>query len=145
MYKVSVPVINNKLKRMGREKIIEEIQAMDGERVFLSVDAFFGGETMYRSYARSLQLKNAIGSFGCGRLPAYSYGNPDLYIMAKRNENGMAVGLWNVFADYISEPAVELDREYKRIHFINCDGRLEGNRVYLSKMQPFAFAGFTVE
>lgn len=108
-------------------------------------DAYFGGETMYRSYARSLQLKNAIGSFGCGRLPAYSYGNPDLYIMAKRNENGMAVGLWNAFADYISEPAVELDREYKRIHFINCDGRLEGNRVYLSKMQPFAFAGFTVE
>ncbi len=106
-------------------------------------DAYFNGEITYRSYLRSRELVNAVEFFG-EKLPAYSYGNPDLYILAKKNENAMAVGLWNIFADSIPEPIVELDEEYPEIEFINCSGKILGNKVYLSEIAPFAFAGFCV-
>mgnify|MGYP004513792937 CR=1 FL=1 len=102
-------------------------------------------DNYYRSYMRSAELKHAINLFGGEKLPAYSYGNPDLYIIAKKNSNSMSVGLWNIFADEIFEPVIELDREYSEIEFINCRGRLEGNKVILSDMAPFSFAGFEVK
>ena len=57
----------------------------------------------------------------------------------------MSVGLWNIFPDEIFEPIVELDRDYSEIEFINCSGRLEGSRVYLSEMAPYSVAGFEVK
>lgn len=106
-------------------------------------DVYFNGETTYRSYLRAREIKEAVEFFG-ERLPAFSYGNPDLYILAKKSENEMTVGLWNIFADSVTEPIVELDAEYAEIDFINCTGKMIGNNVYLSELAPFAFAGFTV-
>ena len=103
------------------------------------------GSHVYSSYFRSKQIKNAIELFGGEKLPAYSYGNPGLYIMSKKNDSSMTVGLWNIFADKIFEPVIELDKKYSKIEFINCSGRLEENKVILSEMIPFSFAGFEVE
>ena len=105
-------------------------------------DAYFNSEHLYRSYARSRQLRDAIVWLSGKALPAYSYGNPDLYIMCKRNSDSMAVGLWNIFADSVIEPVVEVDDEYSEISFINCTGRIDGAKVILSEIQPFSFAGF---
>ena len=117
-----------------------------GHKFFVfAFDAYFNGEEIYRSYERSRQLKNAIESFGNGRLPAYSYGNPDFYIMVKKNAEQTAVGLWNIFSDTVINPVIELDGKYEKIEFINCDGRLENSKVYLSEIQPYAFAGFAVK
>ena len=76
-----------------------------------------------------------------------SYGNPSLYIMAKKGDlDELAVGLWNFFADEILEPVIELDREYKEIDFYNCFGKLEGNKVRLdAPIAPYGFAFFTVK
>ena len=79
------------------------------------------------------------------KLPAYVYGNPSLYIQCKKNNDAMAVGLWNFFADTAIEPKVELDKEYKEITFINCNGRLEGDKVVLTDIEPFGFVGFEVK
>lgn len=103
------------------------------------------GSHVYSSYFRSKQIKNAIELFGGEKLPAYSYGNPGLYIMSKKSDSSMTVGLWNIFADKIFEPVIELDKKYSRIEFINCSGRLEENKVILSEMIPFSFSGFEVE
>ncbi len=109
-------------------------------------DGHFNNQTIYRSYMRSAQLKKAIEYLSGEKLPAYSYGNPDLYIMAKKDEQGdMAVGLWNTFYDEIYEPVVTLDMEYSDIEFINCTGRIEGNKVYLSPISALTFAGFEVK
>ena len=116
-----------------------------GHKFFVfNFDAYFNGEDIYRSYLRSRQIAEAPEVFGGKRLPAYSYGHPDLYIMCKKNENSMAVGLWNMFADEIDKPIIELDDCYKRIDFINCSGKIEGNKVYLSSIMPFSFAAFEV-
>ncbi len=53
--------------------------------------------------------------------------------------------LWNFFADTAIEPVIELGKEYSKIEFINCDGRLEGDKVYLSDIQPFGFVAFEVK
>lgn len=98
-----------------------------------------------KHYARSLQFANEIKWLSGNTLPAYSYGNPALYIQCKRNDNSMAVGLWNFFADSIFEPVIELDNEYSEIEFVNCEGRLEKNKVYLSDIPPFGFAFFEVK
>ena len=107
-------------------------------------DAYFNSEPMYRTYARSRQLASAVQWLSGKKLPAYSYGNPDLYLMTKKGQNSMAVGLWNIFADAVYEPVVELDREYEKIRFVNCAGRMEGDKVVLTEIKPFSFAGFEV-
>lgn len=51
----------------------------------------------------------------------------------------------NIFPDTVINPVIEPDGEYDEIEFINCGGRLEKDKVYLSKIQPYSFAGFAVK
>ena len=107
-------------------------------------EAYFNTEFMYRSYCRSKQLAEGIKWLSGKALPDYCFGNPDLYLMCKKEKNAMAVGLWNIFADGVNEAVVELDEEYADVRFLNCSGRLEGNKVVLEEIRPFAFAAFEV-
>ena len=96
-------------------------------------------------YARSRQYAEAIKWFTEGKgLPAYCYGNPKMYTLCKESEKALAVGLWNIFDDIAFEPVVELAESYSEINCINCTGRLDGNKVYLSDIPAFTFAGFEV-
>ena len=67
-----------------------------------------------------------------------------MYTICKESENALAVGLWNIFDDIAFDCVVELAEEYSDISFINCTGRLDGNKVYLSDIAAFSFAGFEV-
>ena len=118
----------------------------EGHRFWVfAFDAYFNNENMYRSYSRARQLVKAVGRLTGRALPACSLGNPDLYLLCKQDERELAVGLWNICPDGIYEPVVELEHACRGIRFLNCRGRLEGNRVYLSQMEPFSFAGFVAE
>lgn len=77
--------------------------------------------------------------------PAYSYGNPHLYMQCKADEKTLAVGLWSFCADPIFQPVVELGENYDKIEFINCDGKLCGNLVSLSEIAPYGFAAFVTK
>lgn len=80
------------------------------------------------------------------KIPAVCKGNPNLYLLAKRGEDSMAVGLFNCFADSILEPVIHLDRPYKSATFVGCNGRIEGDTVYLDAPLPaFEFAAFEVK
>ena len=37
------------------------------------------------------------------------------------------------------------DKEYSEIECINCTGKIDGNKVTLTDIPPFAFAGFEVK
>ena len=65
-------------------------------------------------------------------------------MIAKKDNNSMTVGLWNIFPDEILKPIIYLDRDYSEISFINCSGRLDGNKVFLSEIAQYGFAGFEV-
>lgn len=118
----------------------------NGQRflVFL-FDGYFCGEGMFRMYSRARQIKNSM-RWLCGKeLPAFCGGNPDLYMMYKELDGKAAVGLWNFAADPVLRPCVELNRNYSKLTCINCEGTLEGDKVYLSKLHSNEFAGFAVE
>lgn len=91
-------------------------------------DAYFNGENIYRSYLRSKQISEAPLLFGQGKLPAYSYGNPDLYIISKKNDSAMAVGLFNMFADCIYKPVIELDNAYDDTEHYRYRGKHQGDK-----------------
>jgi hypothetical protein len=96
------------------------------------------------NYARSRQIADGIKVLSGNRLPAYTYGNPDIYVMAKKNECKMSVGLWNCFADVAYDVLVEIDKEYSDISFINCKCKLCGDKAVIEEIPAFGFAGFEV-
>lgn len=118
----------------------------DGQRfLVLNINTRIGNDSILKHYARSSQYAEQI-QWLCGqKLPAYVYGNPALYMQCEKDDNSMAVGLWNFFPDTVIEPVVELAKEYSEIEFINCSGKLNGNKVHLSDILPFEFAGFEVK
>ena len=46
--------------------------------------------------------------------------------------------------DSVLEPVIELDNTYTNISFINCKGRMAGDKILLEEILPFSFAGFVV-
>ncbi len=48
-------------------------------------------------------------------------------------------------ADEVINPVIELGMCAGHVHAINCTARLDGDRVYLSDIEPFAFAGVVVQ
>ena len=117
----------------------------DGNRFFvLNVNSRTDKSSMLKHYARGRQIAESIEWLSGKKLPAYAYGHPSLYIQCKQNELSMSVGLWNFFADTAIDPVIELGEEYSSIKFINCDGRLEKDKIYLSDINPFTFAGLEV-
>ena len=97
-----------------------------------------------KQYARSRQIEENVSWISGKKLPAYCYGNPAMYTIAKEGDGQLAVGLWNLHADIAIDPVVELAESYTSIEFIGCSGKLEGDKVLLSDIPAFGFAGFNV-
>lgn len=111
----------------------------------LNINTRFDDSSMLKHYARGRQIADQISWLSGNQLPAYVYGHPSLYLQSKKNQESMAVGLWNFFADTAIEPVIELDKAYREIKFINCSGVLKEDKVYLEDISPYAFAGFEVK
>lgn len=109
-------------------------------------DQFASGASAnyFCNYYRQAQIIECIERMG-SKLPAVSLKNPNLYLLAAKGEGSMAVAVANVFLDDIYSPEIILDKEYNEIKFINCTGRLEGDKVILSDMTPYGFAAFEVK
>ena len=113
----------------------------DGQKFLVyAFDAAFTDESRYRNYCTQRQLYHSAEWLSGKKLPAKCQGSPDLYILCKKNENGMAIGLWNMFADEVLHPVIELDREYNTAEFIKCSGNLHGDKIELSEISPYGFA-----
>lgn len=110
---------------------------------FYTVDAAFNAN-YFGNYYRQAQLVESI-PWLCGKkLPAVTLKNPNLYVLTKKDENAMAVSLSNVHLDDVIEPEIRLDKAYRTIRFLNCTGKLEGDRVILDYIPPYGFAAFEV-
>ena len=78
-------------------------------------------------------------------MPAAVTGNPELYVMCRKEESCAAVALFNCFADPALQPEITLDGTYSRIECVNCTAELAKNRVTLtSKLHGFDFCAFKV-
>lgn len=96
------------------------------------------------SWARRKQLQENI-PWLCGKeLPGMLTDAPDAHVLVKRDENSMAVAIVNSYYDEILDPVIPLGKVYKIVRFVNCSGRLEGDKVRLDTLPPFGFAAFEV-
>ena len=95
-------------------------------------------DNILKHYARSRQYADMIPWLGKEPLPAYVYGHPALYMQCKKGADGsLAVGLWNFHADIAFAPTVELNGSYSKVEFINCNGKLNGNKLTLTDIPAF--------
>ncbi len=97
-----------------------------------------------KHYARGLQTeKNALWLSG-RKIPATCTCHPSLYLQSAGNNGRLAVGIWNYYEDPVFSPVVSLGEEYSSAVFYNCTGKLEGDKVILSDIAPYGFAGVEV-
>ncbi len=131
---------------MGLKPVSYRYENANGNRfLVLNINTRRGSDNLLKHYARSRQYADNIPWLSGNKLPAYVCGHPSLYMQTKEKDGCLAVGLWNFFADTAIEPVVELAKTYTKIKFVNCDGRLDGDKVYLNDISPFGFAGFEVK
>ena len=106
------------------------------------MDASWDAMGVCRSYCRQKQLTDGLEWAGRKKLPAVCAGNPDLHIICKRTADGLAVGLFNLSADYIAGAEIRTDEEYAEMELFGCEGTLGSGCVKLMKdLPPYAFAG----
>lgn len=100
---------------------------------------------LFRNYYRQAQLCYGIEKLQGKKLPAMCLKNPELYILCKKDNNSMTIGLWNFFADSVLEPKIELDEKYDFANFYNCNGILIEDKIILNEeILPYSFAFITV-
>lgn len=115
----------------------------DGDSVYSPTRVCLSGLT--ENYVIQRVLCETLPWVARKKLPAYSTGNPNLYLMCKQDGNSTCVALFNCFADSLSNPKIYLDRNYKHIKCINCEAVLEGDVVTLtSRLYGFCSAAFCV-
>lgn len=121
-----------------------------GQRFFVLAYSGYGSPLLdcrnyFCTYARQRQLQDALVWLGRAPLPACCAGNPMLYLLASRGDDGsMAVGLFNIYEDELLRAPVVLDRAYRSVKFAGCTGHLEGNCVVIDYIPPYSAAAFEV-
>ncbi len=114
-----------------------------GQRFFVFCsDAYGSVERYHRVYGRSRLLARAAEWTSGKRLPAWTSGSPDLYLICKEGNDSLSVALFNLFEDEAIDTKVMLGDCYNRIEFFSGSGKLDGDRVILNDIPPFGFVGF---
>ena len=125
----------------------------NGERflVFLFEGDSIFGETYMRdsgllkNYATQKVLTEELPWVARKALPAYCVGNPELYLMCRKEEDSVSVAMFNCFADPIIDATVVIDGEYKTIECVGCEAELLDNKVILKEpLYGFTSAVFRV-
>ena len=101
--------------------------------------------TFNNGYYRQAELKEAIEWMSGKKLPAFAARSPKLYILASKGEGSLSVMLANISLDPVYDPIIELDGDYKSVKFLDCNGRLDGDRVHLSDISPYGICAFEVK
>lgn len=119
-----------------------------GQRFFVlnfSVEEQEENISLLNSYARQDSLINAIEWIAGKKLPAKSLKHPQLYVVCKRKENSLAVGLFNLFADSVMNPRIQLDKHYSSVNYLGTNGYMKDDEIILTEEIPaFGFVAFEV-
>ena len=117
-----------------------------GEKyLVLPLEAYWTAPGWHRTYEAGRLLAEGIRRLAGRPLPAFLEGNPDVMLLAKDGADGSrSVAVLNCFSDALVDAPIQLDREFARAEFVNCRGRLEGNRIILDEVPAYGFAAFTV-
>ncbi len=126
------------------KRFISSYSYENAEGMRFLVYGFDGRNAQFRpgllnNYCRQRQLMAYYEWLSGKKLDAACPGNPYLYTLVKKDENSLAIGLWNFCADRMLGKVIELAEAYREAEFIGCTGQLVGNRIFLEDA-PLAFA-----
>ncbi len=155
-YKVHQLKINKNAKLMSwthEEKNIPvcyTYENKNGNRfAVFTFDGYNADNELFRTYARQEQMLDCIKFLNTEGIPVSCKGNPDLYILAKKKDDKISVGLWNLSADKIYSPEVEFAWNVEFIRAFSPDGKAKanssGNKVTLQYIEPFSSVIFEVK
>ena len=100
---------------------------------------------LMRGWCRAAQLRSQLAWLS-GREPdAICDGAPDLYMMVKKDENSLSVGLWNFSVDTVNAPTVHLGADWKQLECTQGTAVLDGRTVTAGALTPFTCCFFTVK
>ena len=118
----------------------------DGQRFFVftfSADALPSRPKFLCSYELESALKNGIEWIARTALPVKIMRSPELYLLCEKGENYTSIAAFNCFFDSVTDGVFKLDREYSKVEFCGCTGRLDGDCVILdSEIHAFDFISF---
>ena len=95
---------------------------------------------LFRNYVMQSTLIRELSHIRRGPLDAVLTGNPDTYLLTKRDNDSLALGIWNFSLDPIIEPVVRLGEEWDSAEFVNCTGTLRRRMLSLSGIGPYGMA-----
>ncbi len=142
-----------KIKAKSNAKILAEATSVDGNErypdtiyyenengdkfVVFAFDGYAVNEDRYRSYCMQNLLHECYKLLSGNDFSFICTGNPDLYMLVREDEEEVAIGLWNICADKITEPVIKIDRKYKELKCLNGTGKIEGNHIKLSPIYAY--------
>lgn len=107
-------------------------------------DGYNAKDHAFKQYTRGEQIVRALAWMG-HTLPAKMLGNPDCYLLAKENDEGLSVFVGNFFTDECLNTTLTLPRAYQEIEFFGTTGTLSADTVTFDEIPPYACVGFTVK
>ncbi len=100
---------------------------------------------LHRSYYKQRLMAEEY-SWLCGsKLPAYCPKHPDLLTIVGRRNRQTVIGLWNIFPDPMETFEILLGFSCRRAEFIGCTGRADKDRIYVERLEAYAFAAVVAE
>ena len=100
----------------------------------------------FKNYHRKGQLINAYERMSGHPLDAYvETDHPEMYMLGKKDDDTLRIGLWNLFSDKADGVRVKINGKISGAEFINCDGHIEGEYAIIdSVIYPYEFAGIKI-
>ena len=100
---------------------------------------------LHRSYYKQRLMAEEY-AWLCGQpLPAFCPGQPDLMPIVGRRGRKTVIGLWNIFPDPMESFALIPGTPCRRAEFIGCTGRTDKDRIYIDRLEAYAFAAVVAE
>ena len=66
--------------------------------------------------------------------------HPSLYMLGKRDEKALKIGLWNLYDDKCEGIRIKIGKPFENVEFISCKGHREGDSVVIdSTIFPYEF------
>ena len=103
------------------------------------------GHDVMRGLARMQQVHSQLAWLAGHEPDAICDGAPDLYMMVKKDENSLSVGLWNFSVDTVDAPTVHLGADWKQLECTQGTAVLDGRTVPAGALTPFTCCFFTVK
>lgn len=101
-------------------------------------------ERLLKHYANAKIIANNTQWLSGEKLPAFCYGNPNLYVQCKEDDEHLVIGIWNFFEDEVIDPVISLSRKYQSSEFLCGSGKLCKDQVFLADIPPYAFRGIVL-